>query len=572
MSPASGSSVDTFDVVIVGSGVAGALLAAQLVEQGHKVLVLEAGPGSLTESRAELVGRYASRPFKVPESPYLTADAKPLVQTPRSFGDDYFDQGTGAVPAFKSNYERRVGGSTWHWLGNTPRHVPADFALQSRYGVGIDWPIGYLDLEPWYSAAERELGVSGDHDAWNGLLGGFRSAPFPMTKIWPSFGDQWVIDRLSGTTIEGVEVTPISTPQARNSAPYQGRPACAGNSSCVPICPIQAKYDATVHLKLATRHRRNPAELRPHSVVVNLGLDDQGAISEVVYVPWDGHRREAPVTVAGRYVVIAANAIETAKLLLLAASDRMPNGVANSSGEVGRNLMDHLQGEVVCLTPEPIYPFRGPPTTIGIDGFRDGAFRSQHAAFRMSIGNDGWGRSEPPETTLSHLLDRRLFGQELQTSLRDRITRQLRISYSTEVLPDADNRVRLSDQKDNFGLPRPRIEFALRDYNRQAFARAKLVAAQIFAHLGATDIQVVNDDPDAYSGAGHIMGTVRMGTDRAHSVVDEHCLAHDHPNLFLVGAGVFPTAGTANPTLTLAAIALRAAASIHQRLTTPVHA
>ena len=329
MSPTRGQSVDTFDVVIVGSGVAGALVAAQLVEQGHKVLLLEAGDGSLAESWAELVGNYASRPFKVPESPYLTSDPNPLVQTPRSFNDDYFDQGAVAAPAFKSNYERRVGGSTWHWLGNTPRHVPADFALQSRYGVGVDWPIGYLDLEPWYTAAERELGVSGDHDAWNGLLGGFRSSPFPMTQIWPSFGDQWVINKLAGATVEGVAVTPISTPQARNSAPYQGRPACAGNSSCVPICPIQAKYDATVHLKLATRHRHTPAELRAHAVVVNLELDHRGAISRVVYVPWDGHRRQEPVTVSGRYVVIAANAIETAKLLLLAASDRMPNGVAN---------------------------------------------------------------------------------------------------------------------------------------------------------------------------------------------------------------------------------------------------
>ena len=168
-------------------------------------------------------------------------------------------------------------------------------------------------------------------------------------------------------------------------------------------------------------------------------------------------------------------------------------------------------------------------------------------AFRMSIGNDGWGRSEPPETTLSHLLDRHLFGQALQTGLRDRITRQLRISYSTEVLPDANNRVRLSDQNDNFGLPRPRIEFGLHDYNRQAFARAKLVAAQIFAHLGATDIQVVNDDPDAYSGAGHIMGTVRMGTDPAHSVVDAHCLTHDHSNLFLDRCGSVSDLGDCEP-------------------------
>ena len=249
----------------------------------------------------------------------------------------------------------------------------------------------------------------------------------------------------------------------------------------------------------------------------------------------------------------------------------MPHGVANSSGQVGQNLMDHLQGEVVCLTPEPIYPFRGPPTTSGIDGFRDGGFRAEHAAFRMSIGNDGWGRSEPPETTLA--------APPRSASLRRRApaaaTRagdagQLRISYSTEVLPDPTNRVTLSDQNDNFGLPRPKIEFALHDYNRRAFARAKLVAAQIFAHLGASEIQVVNQDPNAYSGAGHIMGTVRMGLDPTQSVVDPQCASHDHPNLFLVGAGVFPTAGTANPTLTLATLALRAEDTVHRRLAAAV--
>ena len=551
---------DQFDAVIIGSGVAGALVAAQLAEQGHKVLILEAGPGSLDRSRAELVGQFAGAAAKTPESPYLPKDAKPLVQTPRSFNDDYFAQEGGAGgPAFKSNYERRVGGSTWHWLGNCPRHIPADFSLRSRYGVGVDWPIGYVDLEPWYCAAERELGVSGDHDAWQGLLGGYRSQPFPMTKIWPSFGDQWVIDHLRDATVDGVAVTPISTPQARNSGPYQGRPACAGNSSCVPICPIQAKYDATVHLKAATRHPHNPAELRSHAVVVNLELDPSDAVSHVVYRPWDGRHRGEPVRVGARVVVVAANAIETAKLLLLGRCEQAPNGLANSSDQVGRNLMDHLQGEVVCLTPDPIYPFRGPPTTSGIDGFRDGPFRSEHAAFRMSLGNDGWGRSEPPDVSLAHLLDRHIFGRDLQVQLRDRITRQLRISYSTEVLPDPGNRVRLSEQLDNFGLPRPRIDFTLSEYNRRAFARAKLIAAQIFSRLDATEIKVVNDDPDAYSGAGHIMGTVRMGNDPATSVVDRHCITHDHPNLVLVGSGVFATAGTANPTLTLAALALRAA-------------
>src|SRR5690242_6969312 len=135
MSPKGRDDPEPFDVVIIGSGVAGALVAAQLVDRAHRVLILEAGPGSLDGERAERVGQFASVAAKIPESPYVSHDSKPLVQTPRSFNDDYFDQPAGP-PAFKSNYERRVGGSTWHWLGNCPRHIPDDFALQSRHGVG----------------------------------------------------------------------------------------------------------------------------------------------------------------------------------------------------------------------------------------------------------------------------------------------------------------------------------------------------------------------------------------------------------------------------------------------------
>ena len=136
-------------------------------------------------------------------------------------------------------------------LGNMPRHLPSDFQLASKYGVGVDWPISYTDIEPWYCKAEAALGVSGDHDELDGLYGARRSAPFPMTRIWPSFGDLYVARGLSGLTIDGMEMKVLCTPQARNSRPYQGRPACAGNSSCVPICPIGAKYDGSVHVNMA---------------------------------------------------------------------------------------------------------------------------------------------------------------------------------------------------------------------------------------------------------------------------------------------------------------------------------
>jgi choline dehydrogenase-like flavoprotein len=436
--------------------------------------------------------------------------------------------------------------------------LPADFRIRSLYGVGVDWPLVYDDLEAWYCRAESELGVSGDHQQLDGLLGAYRTRPFPMTKIWPSYGDLHVAEAIRGLAVDGRAVKLMNTPQSRNSRPYDGRPACAGNSSCVPICPIGAKYDASVHVKKAVSAK---AEIRQQAVVSRIILDPgTSRVTRLEYIDWSAgsSRQSRPLT--AKVFVIAAQAVETPRLLLLSTdAATAPNGVANHSGEVGRNLMDHLQGQIACLVEKPIFPFRGPPTTSGIDEFRDGTFRTGHAAFRMSIGNDGMGRTESPIQTLRNLLDAGLIGQELSWALRDNASRHFRISYSTEQLPSASNRVELSTTgRDVFGLALPKVTVGLDDYNRRAFAQAQRIIGMVFDRLGATK-RVGPTDLDSYTGAGHIMGTTRMGSDPDTSVVDRDCRVHQHDNLYIVGSSVFPTAGTANPTLTIAALALRAA-------------
>ena len=544
----------TYDVVVIGAGVAGALIAWKLAQQNLRVVILEAGEDDRNRTRLELVARYAAAIQKTPGSPYK--DGISEKRTPFPDGEtDYYVQESAAAK-FKSTYLRRTGGSTWHFLGNVPRFVPGDFRLFSDHQVGVDWPISYDDLEGWYGKAERELGVSGDHREWDGLLGAYRSSEFPMSKVWQSYSDEVVKGAIEGETFEDVKLRVVSTPQARNSQPYQDRPACAGNSICVPICPIGAKYDATVHVRLA---REAGAELRAQTIVRSLIVDSTRRINEVHYVQWDG----TSGCVRGRLVVLAAHAVESPKLLLMSKGEYAPaGGVANSSDQVGRNLMDHLQGQGGAILPQPVYPFRGPPTTSGIDVFRDGAFRGKRAAFRMSLGNDAWGRlSSPRDVLLKELLpaEGTLFGAELRQRFSDRVTRQFRISYSTEMLPHSDNRVTLSDLDDGsgFGICRPRLAMTVAQYNLTAFAYAQRVMAHVFERLGATETRF--PAAGTYSGAGHIMGTCRMGDDPSKSVVDRDCRAHDHPNLFVVGASVFPTSGTANPTLTVAALALRAA-------------
>src|SRR5262249_43800392 len=152
---------------------------------------------------------------------------------------------------FKSQYARFVGGSTLAWRGNCPRFVPNDFRLAERYQRGRDWPISYDELEPSYCDAEDALGIAGDHDEWSSVAP--RARPFPMSKIVQAYGDRQLMKGLGKSRFDNTEIRLLGLPQARNSKPYDDRPACHGNNNCIPICPIQAKYDATVHVKKALR-------------------------------------------------------------------------------------------------------------------------------------------------------------------------------------------------------------------------------------------------------------------------------------------------------------------------------
>jgi choline dehydrogenase-like flavoprotein len=543
--------IQEFEVVIIGAGVAGALLAWRLGSAGLRVAVVEAGDG--TVNRAAAVAAFGASMSKSLGSPYPGAAPGPEHPGPM---DAYYDQ-TGPED-YLSTYERIAGGTTWHWLGHTPRLLPADFLMKSTYDVAVDWPIRYKTLEPWYCAAESALGVAGDDQEWANIHGAFRSQPFPMPPIWPSWSDEYVGQSVNNLIVDGLSVRVLSTPAARNSRPYDGRPPCAGNASCIPICPIGAKYDGYVHVQKAlnTKH----VVLIANAVATRLTVGGTKRIDTVEYRLKDGTRRN----LCGKVVVLAANAIESSKLLLMSAdaSRGVPDGVANSSGQVGRNLMDHIQKSVFVRAKEPLYPFRGPPSTSGIETFRDGAFRSERSAIRISLNNDGWARRSvsSPVADVTAAVREGLFGHALRTHLFQNVTRQLRFSFSTEVLPDPNNRVTLSDQNDSDGLPRPRISFSVGTYTRNAFGPALRIIDQLAEALKATVVEEDRSvDPGHYSGAGHVMGGCRMGEKASEAVTNADARAFDHPNLYIVGAGLLPTCGTANPTLTVAALSLRAA-------------
>ncbi|MGB8194011.1 MAG: GMC family oxidoreductase [Chitinophagaceae bacterium] len=537
-------------VIVIGSGVCGALVAYKLAKQHHKVLIIEAGPDKT--DRLAFAGSFATSIEKGPGSPYRNAGPGYIVGPDNDA--NYYEQTTPDV--FKSTFVRVAGGSTWHFLGNVPRFVPSDFRLKEKYNIAQDWPIDYDTLEPYYGESERELGVAGDHHEWDGYLGAHRSAPYPMNKVWQSYGDQIFLQKADQATVDNRTIKIMSTPQARNSTIYDGRPACAGNSTCVPICPIQAKYDATVHINKA---KSLGAIMYANCVVKKLDADENGRIVRLTYFDMKS-KTEVELDTKDKIVVLAAHAIETPRLLLY-------SGLAKKSGQVGKNLMDHLQGYCVALAPQPVYPFRGPLTTSGIDVFRDGESRREFAAFRMSIGNDGWGRIESPITTLWDNLNAGVYGTQLRNNIRERVIRMVRISFSTEMLPQEKNAVTLSeDKKDPLGIPRPRLSFYFDDYNKKAMQYAYNVSTQVMELAGCT---VVHEKAQVkqYSGAGHIMGTTRMGRDAETSVVNDYGQTHEHPNLFIAGPSVFVTSGTANPTLTATALSLRTADKLHSLLT-----
>jgi choline dehydrogenase-like flavoprotein len=573
------------DVVIVGAGISGAMIAYKLASQGFKVIILEAGI-PFADRQPYIEGYYRDG------WPWPSAELAPTPADPGSNWKvpayNYWVQ-TGAY-AFDSTYERRGGGTTMHWLGTCMRFVPNDFKLHSLYNVqdAMDWPIGYADLEPWYTAAEAEIGVSGDGTNQYPFEG-TRSKPYPMPPIPASYLDQQFGAKLNNNkvTLNGVTV-PLTvglTPQGRNSIVYDARPACMGNSSCVPICPIQAKYDATVHLGKATG-AATPAEIRYRSVVTGLTVDPATAsISGISYVPWTGEgsgAKPGPAqTVTARRYVLAAHAIETVKILLMSpwrTDGGKPVTVANSSDQVGRNLMDHICNVVWGTMPQPVYPYRGPLATSGIENFRDTQLRSQYAAFRIEIGNDGWSwPTGAPQTTVADIVTKQgLFGAALRQAVQQRGWTQFRMALELESITDPTSRVTLSDQKDALGLNRPQLNYHLSDYTLNGWVASVDAAKQILGYLGATDATTVDNTAAGYfeyqgncyqyRGAGHVIGTYRMGNDAKNSVVDAMQKSHDHANLYLVGSGTFPTTGTANPTLTVTAMALRTADAILSEL------
>jgi len=526
------------DVVIVGSGVAGGLVAHQLALAGASVIILEAGPRI---PRWQIVENFRNSPAKNDfATPY---PSMPYAPHPEYAPENGYLIQKGDYP-YNSQYLRLVGGTTWHWAAAAWRLLPSDFKLKTAYGVGRDWPFPYEALEPWYYAAEVELGVSGPDTAID--LGSPRSKPYPMQQLPLSYMDARFSEVLNGN---GFTVVP--EPVARNSRPYDERPTCCGNNNCMPICPIAAMYNGVVH---AEKAEKAGAKLIAQAVVYRIEADDKGLISAVHYKDPSG----GTTRVTGKLFVLAANGIETPKLMLMSTSGKFPHGVGNRSDQVGRNLMDHPGTGVSFLANEALWPGRGPMEMTSVVNFRDGAFRSDYASKKLHLSN-----GVPTMAVASALIGKGLTGAELDRQIRDRAARTLTINSFHEHLPEPQNRIVPSaDRKDALGIPQPEIYYSINDYVKKSAANTHELYAQIADLFGGTEVAF----DDRFAPNNHIMGTTIMGGDPNDSVVDADCRTHDHQNLFLATSGVMPSAASVNCTLTIAALALRLAAKLKREL------
>lgn len=513
------------DYVVVGSGVAGALVAHQLALAGKDVLILEAGPRL---SRWEIVERFRNQADKSDnQAPYPSMAHAPH---PQYHPDNHYLVQKGEHP-YDVQYLRVVGGTTWHWAASAWRFLPADFRLRSLYGVGRDWPIEYAELEPWYQRAEQALGVWGPADE---DLGSPRSQPYPMAPLPLSWNEQRVKDVLNAN---GYRV--VTEPVARNSRPYDQRPTCCGNNNCMPICPIGAMYNGIVHVEKA---EAAGARLMDNSVVFQLEKGDGGRLVAALCKDPQGNETR----VEGKVFVLAANGVETPKLMLMSE-------VGNASGMVGRNLMDHPGTAVRFYASEKLWPGRGPQEMTSMVGFRDGAFRSQYAAKKIHLSNLSRVDQVAAELIRQGPL---LLGRELEAQIRERAARFVRFDSFHEILPRPENRILPSaSERDALGIPKPEFTYAMDDYVRRSAAHTREVYAHAARLLGGSEVQF----EDSFANNNHIAGTALMGDDPADSVVDRDCRSHDHSNLFLAGSAVMPTVGSVNCTLTLAALALRLA-------------
>jgi choline dehydrogenase-like flavoprotein len=553
-------------IVVVGAGLVGGITSWDLSLKGLNVAMIDSGP--LVE-RYKAVKRFKESPVKDNNAPYVTAPYAPSPDEENPW--DYYVQKNhdSKKPlkqvGFTGLYIRNVGGTSWHFTGHAERMYPNDFCMKTAYGRGKDWPISYNDLVPYYERVEKAWGVAGNRTCISP-----EPIDFPLPYIPLTYLDEQV-----NTAAEqlGDSIGPL--PQCRNSVPYDDRPQCCGNASCVFICPIGAKYDGSVHVGKA---QTAGARLYHSHVVYDIIVDDDQSIKEIHYTNFQDPDNPVNGVARAKIFILAAHGIETPRLLLLSKGENAPNGVANSSDQVGRNLMSMGGVDARAYVPKPVYPLRGPVNATGaFRGLRDGDFRKDFACIEAIVINGGFDATTGPLTEAEDAIKAGRLGKKLRDRVHANTVRQVYIDNAVEMLPQEHNRVTLAKERTKvMELPRPEINFRFDEYTMEGIYQSWTRSIKVLDLMGGkipggmpkpnrrefAKLVAGKLDPkynDLAAGAALISGTCRMGDDPKTSVVDKWCRSHDHKNLFIIGTCNYVTSGVVSPSETAAALGLRAA-------------
>ncbi len=530
------------DFIVIGSGAAGGIMAKQLAVAGFSVVVLEQGGWGKygheqDYTKDELLNRNPS-----PED-RLMSDRTRQRNTFRRTTNDETRPGT-------HGYGCVVGGGTVTYGGSSWRHLPWEFNEASTEGTiagtGVaDWPITYDELEPYYTQAEWEMGIAGQRVDTPYLA--------PMSKDYPV---PPVPEKASGALFKiaakKLGLTVVPGPLALISRGYMGRSACVNCGMCSGYgCHVSARSSSAVTM-LPIAVATNNCEIRANSYVREITVDGRGRVNGAVY--FDKQKRE--VTQKAKAVVLSANASESARLLLLSKSARFPDGLANSSGVVGRYLMLGNGAGASGLLEHPLNDYKGVVSGTGIvDYVPSDPARGFYGGGRMT--------SRGYDTPISYGLRGLMpgapsWGAGYKQALRDEARHKMTISCYVTQLPLESNRVDLDpDVKDDWGLPAMRITSKSHPNDMKAIEFFTQKSVEVLEAAGAKNISArpVRDS----TGGSHNRGTCRMGNDPNASVVNKFHRAHDVPNLFVVDGSNFVTGGRNHPTMTIQALAFRAA-------------
>jgi choline dehydrogenase-like flavoprotein len=498
------------DFAIVGTGAGGGTLACRLAELGFKVVAFDAGA------------------WWRPLEEFASDESH---QAKLYWTDERICDGENPLKLGNNNSGKAVGGSTVHFAMVSLRFRPEWFKSRSVLGYGADWPLDWREMWRYYAQVEDALKISGPVNyPWG-----------PKRPRYPYRAHE--LNAAALVLARGAEALGIdwsATPLATLSAPRGKAHPCVYRGFCTSGCATNAKQSALV--TWIPRAVSAGAEIRDLAMVGRIAMNCAGLATGVEYLRegrWQFQR--------ARHVVVAGYAIETPRLLLMSANGRFPDGLANSSGLVGKNLMAQSNQAVYGTFDEEIRWYKGPPSLA----------LTEHWNYK-DTGKDFFGgycymsQGPLPAGWASVQNGRGLWGDALASEMQ-KYNHQAGLKIVGEMLPQERNRVTLADEKDQYGLPVARVTYSLCDNDKRLIAHSLAFMEQALGAAGGSEIWREIDD------TCHLNGTARMGDDPSTSVVNADCRSWDIPNLWVCDGSVFPTVGGVNPSLTIQAIALRTA-------------